>query len=128
MTGEPIYGQTLKQSLETERLCRAARISEGSLGTIPDGKPSPEFARLMTVGSQFPKYRSTQQRNAALFEYRPELATSIVTFHGENLWGNVSLTVGSISIEIDCRADQETLRSRLNLNTEDVRVTVFPGL
>lgn len=125
---EPLYPLTLKQNIAMERIWRDARWLVGANPELPAAGVRSDFARLMTVGSTFPKYRPTQTRNAALFELTQELPTVIVQFIGENLWGNVRLTIGSISIEIDCRADQETLRSRLNFTTDYCRATVFPGL
>ena len=125
---EPLYPLTLKQNIAIERIWRDARWLVGGNPELPAASPRPPFARLMTVGSTFPKYRPVQLRNAALFDYRPELATICIKFIGENLWGDVSLTIGETSVRLDCRADTETIRGRLNFNLDYCRATAFPGL
>lgn len=92
-------------------------------------KPPRDFpiARLMTVGDDFPKYNPIVSRPAAIFGLSRSTLQVTVKFYGEDLWGKVRLTVGSITVDVDCRATTDTLRAAL-VDLIDCRVTAFPGL
>jgi len=128
MNGEPVYGLTLAQNVALESLVRQSKRGARSAPYIPPANRSgSSLARLMTIGTEFPVYNPLETREAALFELSRHTQQATVKFIGQNLWGRVLLTVGSISIEIDCRADSTQLRSRLQALSR-CRITAFPGL
>lgn len=124
---EPVYGLTLSQNQALESLVRGSKRGTRSAPYVPAAsRKDTSLARLMTIGKDFPVYNPLETREAALFELSRQTQQATVKFYGEDLWGRVALTVGSISIEIDCRATSEQLRAALQLR--NCRVTAFPGL
>lgn len=110
---------------------RTIVLKEGVRPAVEVGsrRPRPKgVARVMNVGDEFPVYSPLTVRQVALFQLSRETNQDVVQFFGEDLHGLVRLTVGDISIEIDCRASTAELRAALGIPLQDCRVTVFPGL
>jgi hypothetical protein len=83
------------------------------------------------IANQLPVYNPLHTRPAALFELSRQTLQLTVKFLGENLWGNVRLTIADISIEIDCQVTTLQLRTRLQaagVPVDRVRITALPGL
>lgn len=85
-------------------------------------------ARVMNVGDEFPVYSPLETRQVALFELSRDTDQDVIQFFGQDLHGLVSLQVGDISCEIDCRASTAELREAVGLAVADCRITAFPGL
>lgn len=116
-----------RQYRKFQKLVRDSQELEWSVGNVePADRRRPVAARLMTIGDEVPVYDPLTPRKAALFTLNRDGLQKTVRFQGENLWGSVQLSVGGMSIAVDCRVDTETLRSRL-AGLADCRITVFPG-
>lgn len=113
------------------QLMRRIVLKEGVRPSIEVGRRPPRprgVARVMNVGDEFPVYSPLTVRKVALFQLSRETSQDVVQFFGTDLHGLVRLTVGDISIEIDCRASTDQLRAALGLSLQDCRITAFPGL
>lgn len=125
---EPVYGLTLSQNQALETMVRGSKRGTRSAPYVPPAnRGGSALARLMTIGTEFAVYNPLETREAAIFELNRNTQQATVKFYGEDLWGRVRLTVGSISIEIDCRATSEELRASLQA-LSGCRITAFPGL
>ena len=129
MSGE-LIALTEEQHLDLSRIRRIV-LKTGDLpaAEVPSKKRRARtVARVMNVGDEFPTYTSLTTRQVALFELARDVETDVIQFFGEDLHGLVSLQVGDISCEIDCRASTAELREALGMSLQDCRVTAFPGL
>lgn len=125
---EPVYGLTLAQNVALEHLVRASKTGTRRMPYVPGAnRRGASLARLMTIGDTFPIYNPLEPRPAAIFELSRYTQQATVKFVGENLWGPVRLTIGDISIEIDCRVTTAALRANLQALSR-CRITAFPGL
>lgn len=85
-------------------------------------------ARVMNVGDEFPVYDPLNVRQVAIFRLSRETSQDTIQFFGEDLHGLVQLTVGDVSVQVDCRASTEELREALGISNLECRITAFPGL
>lgn len=129
MSGE-LIALTEEQHADLSRIRRIV-LKSGALpaADVPaKTRRSRTVARVMNVGDEFPTYSSLATRQVALFELARDVETDVIQFFGEDLHGLVSLRVGDISCEIDCRASTGELRQAVGLSVQDCRITAFPGL
>lgn len=117
-----------RQYRSFKRLVRDSQDGTRSTGAVePADRRRSAVARLMVVGDSFPKYNPLEPRKVAIFGLNREGHQATVKFYGEDLWGDVWLTIGgSGTVRVDCRATTDELRSRVSVR--DCRITAFPGL
>jgi hypothetical protein len=125
---EPLYALTSQQHADIGHVVRSSRNRVRSQVNVGRGDGRQRVARVMNDGAEFPIYDSIAERDAALFELSRSTDQDTLQFFGSDLQGLVRLTIGSISIEIDCRATTDELRAALGLDVSICRVTAFPGL
>lgn len=123
-----IHALNSRQYKAFKRIVRDANDIERDVPTVePANRSRLPIARLMTVGTDFPVYNPLETRKCVIFQLDRLSLQATVKFYGEDLWGAVWLTVGDLTIQIDCRATTDELRSRLQA-LSDCRVTAFPGM
>lgn len=125
---EEIYGLTLTQNQAVERLVKSSRNStRPATGLSPPNAKYPGLGRVIIFDTEDPTYDPTTTREVALFRFNPTGTQKTVEFSGQNLEGDLVLTLAGTEYQIPCASTTAELRAILNLDLQDCRVTVFPG-
>ena len=128
MTAEAEFGLTDDQHRAIGRLVVAARASQRpQAGVLAKAKRTRRAARVMIVNSSFPVYSPKHSRYVALFDWNPTAYVKTVSFVGQNLEGDILLTIDGTTTQIDCRTSTNGLRAAIGLPLRQCRATAFPG-
>lgn len=128
MTEERILGLTEGQHREVGRLVVSARTSQRPpVGVRPKARHTRRAARVMIVSDSFPIYSPRIHRQVALFDWNRTAYVKTVSFVGQDLEGDILLTIDGTTYRIDCTVGNVGLRAALGLSHRVCRATAFPG-
>lgn len=129
MSTEQIYGLTEEQHTQVGKLVRSARtVVRPDTGLQASPHKYPGLARVILIEDTDPTYSPLTPRDVGIFRYNPDGRQKTVQFTGDDLEGDLVLTLDGTEYQIPCDATTEEIRAILNLDLTDCRVTVFPGL
>lgn len=122
-----VLGLTLEQHTGLGQLLSRSndRTRSGSSSQRPALYPG--VARVLCLGDVDPVYTPKAGRDAAVFRYYPDGVQTTVELSGADLAGRLDITVGDVSVTVDCQVDTEGLRAALGFSLRDCRATVFPA-
>ena len=85
-------------------------------------------ARVMIVDESYPVYSPRVVRPVAVFVHDLTAAIITVEMSGDDLCGDLLLTIDGIAYRVDSQADTAALQAVLGFAPTVVRVRVFPGM
>lgn len=129
MPDDDILGLTSAQHTEIGRLVFEGRTSlRPAVGVTPKKRRAHSTIRVMEISDDHPEYDPLNTREAALFVLNRQGIQKTLKFYGDNLEGDVVLTIDGQEYRLDCQSTTDELRDAIGLPLRDCRITAFPGL
>lgn len=129
MAADDLFGLTSDQHAELGALAIASRTTlRPQAGVTPKKRRQSLAVRVMEIGETHPDYNPIETREVALFVLNRTGIQKTVKFYGEDLEGDVLLTIDGDTYRIDCQATTDELRAAVGYLLRDCRATAFPGL
>ena len=106
-----------------------ATTRRGQAGVVPKKRRTEyDLIRVMVIKSTYPIYTPREEQAVAYFTRDTSRETITIEMFGDNLAGNIDVTIGGILYKVDCQSSTAELRAAFGFNLQKCRVTAFPGL
>lgn len=84
--------------------------------------------RVMIIDKSYPVYSPKTNRECAYFIYAPDMDTTTIEMSGDDLFGNLIVTIDGTEYTVDCQSNTEEIRAVFGFALDYCRVTSFPGM
>lgn len=84
-------------------------------------------ARVIIIDESQPVYSPRDVREVAIFRHNPDGIQKTVEMVGENLEGDLVLTIAGVNYQVPCDATTEEIRAIVTIPLQDCRITAFFG-
>lgn len=122
-----LYGFTEAQFTTAERhFARAGDIVREPVGVRPASFSYPGVLRVMIIEPGYPVYSPRTKRKVAAFRLDLDNETLTVEMSGDDLFGDLIVTVDGVEFRANCQSTTDELRAIFN--PRFCRITAFPGM